>query len=45
MLEIEQHVEEEKTFFHEAAMKLLRTLAETRCDWGEDTDNIIGHSV
>jgi unsaturated chondroitin disaccharide hydrolase len=42
MLEIEQYVEgEEKTFFHEAAMKLLTTLVENCCDWSGNTDNII----
>lgn len=42
MLEIEQYVEgEEKEFFHEAAMKLLTTLAEHRCDWSAETDHII----
>ena len=42
MLEIEQHAEgEEKKFFHEAALKLLTTLVESRCDWSENTDNII----
>ena len=42
LLEIEQYVEgEEKKFFHEAAMKLLTTLVENRCNWSEDTDNII----
>lgn len=42
MLEIERYVEgEEKNFFHGAAMKLLTTLVENRCNWSEDTDNII----
>lgn len=42
MLEIEQYVcGEEKKFFHEAAMKLLNTLAECRCNWSETTDYII----
>ncbi len=42
MLEIEQYVEgEEKEFFHKAAMKLLTTLGELRCNWSEETDNII----
>ena len=42
MLEIEQHAEgEEKKFFHEAALKLLTTLVESRCEWSENTDNII----
>ena len=42
MLEIEQYVEgEEKEFFHEAAMKLLITLAEKRCNFSRDTDNIL----
>ena len=42
MLEIEHHAEgEEKKFFHEAALKLLTTLVESRCDWSENTDNII----
>ncbi|MBP3568453.1 MAG: glycoside hydrolase family 88 protein [Lachnospiraceae bacterium] len=42
MLEIEQYVEgEEKEFFHNAAMRLLTTLAEQRCNWSEETDNIL----
>ncbi len=42
MLEIENYVEgEEKEFFHAAAMKLITTLAEQRCNWSVDTDNII----
>ena len=42
MLEIEQYVDgEEKIFFHDAAMKLLTTLVESRCDWSENTDYIV----
>ena len=42
MLEIERYVEgEEKKFFHDAALKLLTTLVEQRCDWSRNTDNII----
>lgn len=42
MLEIEQYVEgEEKSFFHGAAMKLLTTLAEQRCNWNLNIDHIV----
>lgn len=42
MLEIEQHVfDEEKRFFHEAAIKLLKALEEKRCNWDMEVDNIL----
>lgn len=42
MLEIEKYAaEEEKQFYHEAAMKLLTTLEKHRCNWSLDTDNIV----
>ena len=42
MLEIEAHVTDaEKPFFHETAMKLLRTLEEKRCNWNTDADHIL----
>ncbi len=43
MLELSKCVEEEemKRFFFEAAMKLLKTLAQKRCNWSEETDNIL----
>lgn len=44
MLELELHVKpEERAFFHEMAGKLLTVLAEKRCDWSADTDNILTH--
>ncbi len=43
LLELAKCVEEEElqSFFFEAAMKLLKTLAEKRCNWSEETDNIL----
>ena len=42
MLEIEAHViDAEKPFFHETAMKLLKTLEEKRCNWDTDADYIL----
>ena len=42
MLEIETYVtESEKSFYHETAMKLLKTLEEKRCNWDLNTDNIL----
>lgn len=42
MLEIEKAVpEEEKAFYHRAAMKLLRTLEEQRANWDTDVDYIL----
>lgn len=42
MLEIEEHVEgEEKEFFHNTAMKLLKTLEEKRSNWDTTVDYII----
>ena len=42
MLEIEKYVtEEEKPFFHETAMKLLKALEEKRSNWDKDVDYII----
>ncbi len=43
MLQITSCVEdeEEKLFFHEAAMKLLKKLEAERCDWTLEKDNII----
>lgn len=42
MLEIEQHVsEEEKGFYHEAAIGLLKALEEKRSNWDMDVDNIL----
>lgn len=42
MLEIETHVTKaEKPFFHETAMKLLRTLEEKRSSWNTDADYIL----
>lgn len=42
MLEIEKHVEEqEKAFFHDTAIRLLKTLEENRSNWDTNVDNII----
>ena len=43
MLEIELHTEneEEKKFFHDTAIRLLKSLEEHRCNWDEKTDNIL----
>lgn len=43
MLEIENHVrnEVEKEFFHSVAMRLLKTLEAYRCNWEDNTDNIV----
>ena len=42
MLEIASHVpENEKLFYHETAVKLLRTLEEKRCRWDTDADYIV----
>ena len=34
---------EEREMYYQAAMNLLRTLAEQRADWSEDTDAILEH--
>ncbi len=42
MLEIENHVkEEEKAYYHDTAMRLLKTLEEKRCNWKEGVDYIL----
>lgn len=42
MLEIANHVEEsEKKHYHDAAVKLLKTLYNERCNWSEESDNIL----
>lgn len=42
MLEIEKYVtEQEKPFFHETAMKLLKALEEKRSNWDTDVDYIL----
>lgn len=42
MLEIAKQVtENEKHVYHNAAIRLLRTLDQDRCNWSEDCDNIL----
>ncbi len=41
LLELERQVGDEGDRYHECAMKLLRFLAEERCDWSEDTDPLL----
>lgn len=42
MLEIEKYMEEnEKHIYHNAALKLLMALSTYRCNWNENTDNIV----